>query len=828
MKANRWHGHYEWRFLPHYVIRSTGFPFEWIEQLSFQETSTWAAHMLVHERLLAAHLESLSSLEHQQQIRPLLRHIRKWATRPEVLMRQSLLQLPQFLELPTESQTVLIEWASAWDIQKAAYQAQLEEGRSLFAQELERKRQQLRRIVAHPLYQEALFLSSPDMYHHSVPKYQALPDEARRSSEIKRLEKRFFSYLQRFCGKNETTSFFGPLNYGQIDDAQESTLQVQMRQQGPLVQQREVFLSFWAVKALAGAIQNDIRLQHDVPLALHPMVEIKDDRVLYLHASGQSLTIGSGMLPLLSALDGKQSSRMLLATLPESEQAQAVHLLARLIQVGIIRREIHVPSSAAHPLRAVCEQLRRFPVSPARQQWLERLEGWQRWCDEMAGASLDTRIRLLEQGETWFTAQTGKPARRGDGSLYADRLIFYEETQGHVTHFIMGRALHEHILHRLRGALELSAVQGYREWQHAQACGRTLFSELSPLGEPISFYRFIEALTTRYPTFPQMPSTPEQRAIEHLIASKMSQGEDRCVSLCSEELPIQEHQAEFYSLPDLFFAAPDVQALQRNDFQLVVGKLHSHLLVPGWLSCLYPAEEQLREDISRYLAEVPAFRYLACPEILRRNKGFYTFPGRMITFSEHSLKPQEQVIPLYDLHVVSRPDGMLGLERISSGEPVVLYLSLADQVRYLPFAMFALPGLSHLSLSLGRHTPRIEIDNAVYQRERWEIVSAEWQAHLHADDLTNFTRLQECKQAHNLPDWVYIRGSAERKPYLCDFRNFFCLELLQTILARNSSLIIEEMLPTPADLWLKSDEGRYSCEFRMNVFKLCSAERGTP
>ncbi|MEJ9319197.1 hypothetical protein P4657_20885, partial [Halalkalibacterium halodurans] len=81
-------------------------------------------------------------------------------------------------------------------------------------------------------------------------------------------------------------------------------------------------------------------------------------------------------------------------------------------------------------------------------------------------------------------------------------------------------------------------------------------------------------------------------------------------------------------------------------------------------------------------------------------------------------------------------------------------------------------------------------------------------------------KVEEWRQAEGIPEVVYIKGSDVRKPYWVDFKNYFSLELMQQILLENNEITIEEMLPDPHHLWLKSRKGSHSCELRMSVYKL--------
>jgi hypothetical protein len=813
---------FEWRFFPHYIIRSTGFPFEWLEALAFPRTSDLARQIVQMERSLDAQTGVL--LETAERSGGLPRKSRQKLSR--FLQRREKGAADKLAELELTDRNELLDCAATWDRLAKDYQALLALVPEMFEQELAEKREKLRELVKDRKYQEAVYLSSPDMYANNVPKYlnySPLPD---RNAAIKRMERRFFHYVQRLCGKNETSSFFGPLNYGSIDDADPSYLDAHF-QTGDIIRHREVFLAFWAIKRLAEAIKQDDQLRPHLPVHLHPMVEaVPEKGGLHLHNSGKTVTVGRTLAALLREADGTKSLPELLAHLDEKERLAVEKPLSHLLQAGLLKQELHVPSTMGNPLPYVIEQVAALPPSDQRQMWLERLRGWEAWLTRMsAEQDLQARIELISEGEARFTEQTGESARRGSGSLYADRYIFYEETKGHIERFVMGRRFHEKLCKDLRGALELSAYYGYEQWLHAQRLGKEVFDTISNGGDPVPYYTFVNALRDRYPDSlePFKPQAVEE--IEELVRIKAADS-PHCVELSSAALPIREVTMPLYSLPDLFIASESIDAMAKGDFQVVLGKLHSHVLVPNWMTVFYPNRETLREDLCRELKKTAEFRQLVAPEVVRRNKGFYDFPGRAMQFAELSLKKGDDVIPMYDLEVVLKEDGTLGLRSVKSGEEIRLYIQLADQVTYLPFMLFALPALTHMPISLGDHTPRIVIDGAVYQRERWECEGKAVAELLDKDDAAAFLNVFRFKEKQGMPDVVYIRGLSERKPYVVDFRNFFCVEMLRSIVQNNERLLIEEMLPTPGQLWLNSEAGRYSCEFRMNVWKTRTENKG--
>ena len=67
-----------------------------------------------------------------------------------------------------------------------------------------------------------------------------------RRSETRRIEQQLVSYLQRFCAKNDTASFFGPINYG---DCLPASGGAELTPGRDHLRHREAFMASWAVRA---------------------------------------------------------------------------------------------------------------------------------------------------------------------------------------------------------------------------------------------------------------------------------------------------------------------------------------------------------------------------------------------------------------------------------------------------------------------------------------------------------------------------------------------------------------------------------------------------
>jgi lantibiotic biosynthesis dehydratase-like protein len=106
----------------------------------------------------------------------------------------------------------------------------------------------LRGVARDPMFREAVTWQNPAALDNAVLKLAdgspAKPSTARRREAL------VASYWQRYCAKNDTIGFFGPLAWGRIGDG-ERPLAVRS---GSLWRRRDVRLEAWGVQALAAMI----------------------------------------------------------------------------------------------------------------------------------------------------------------------------------------------------------------------------------------------------------------------------------------------------------------------------------------------------------------------------------------------------------------------------------------------------------------------------------------------------------------------------------------------------------------------------------------------
>ncbi len=103
----------------------------------------------------------------------------------------------------------------------------------------------LRGVACDPMFREAVTWQNPEAHDNAVLKLAdgspAKPNRMRQREEL------VGSYWQRYCAKNDTIGFFGPLAWGRIED---DGPPLAMRS-GALVARRDVHLEAWPIQTLA-------------------------------------------------------------------------------------------------------------------------------------------------------------------------------------------------------------------------------------------------------------------------------------------------------------------------------------------------------------------------------------------------------------------------------------------------------------------------------------------------------------------------------------------------------------------------------------------------
>ncbi|WP_171166069.1 lantibiotic dehydratase [Streptomyces sp. I05A-00742] len=665
-----------------------------------------------------------------------------------------------------------------------------------------RLRRMLRATAARPEFRAAVFLSNPGMYEGMLTGWLArehVPD----TSRFRRVERQAYLYLQRFCGKNETTSTFGPMGYGEVDDG--TGLRVER-----VPVRRSVQLTRWALEELARAIGRDPGLRAHIPLrrsllADDTLPEPPDGRPWPPEAPAvwRHLGAGAASLAALAAETG----------LPARALAGALRSLAA---AGLVHRGLLFPAEDTDGLGGLGRALAALPAVPARTAWADELRDVARELAAFrdAGDAEDAAERrgvLLAALEKRFTALTGSAARRGAGQVYADRLLLFEEASSPFR-IGVGAGLARRIEAAVAAGLDLSAAAGAQ----AQRAQREQAARLlRSAGRPLTFVVYAEAARP-----PGELRSAFGTGAEPLLVKPMATG-----GVAEIDLPVPADTGPLsrYALPDLCLLGSCPEEVAAGP-RVVLARVHHHLLLRGWLTTFAEAPERFDRQVREWLEGCAEGRITRALATTRRNKGFYRFPGRRVAITPADHEGRPGLVPASRLWVGPGPDG---LPRVTdeSGEPVLLYPPLADLTAYPPLAALTPTPVLHRPVRRadGAEAPlgRVRVGGAVYQRASWTLPTAPLAGLRGADA---FLAVRRLVSERRLPRWLFVRVGGERKPVLVDTRSPFAADVLCHLAtgasaSGESSCRAEEMLPGPGDLWLRDERGRYSCELRVQFLR---------
>jgi hypothetical protein len=111
------------------------------------------------------------------------------------------------------------------------------------------------------------------------------------------------SYLQRYCTKNDSIGFFGPIGWGRLSESTE-TITVQPGEE--LIASRQVFFEGWMIDAIADRLAEDEAMHPWLAPRLTPF--LRRDGNTYVTPDGRRLDFGPLASPLLAVCDGTRAA----------------------------------------------------------------------------------------------------------------------------------------------------------------------------------------------------------------------------------------------------------------------------------------------------------------------------------------------------------------------------------------------------------------------------------------------------------------------------------------------------------------------------------------
>ena len=809
-----------WHFLDDLVLRKAGFSFDLLSGLRCPTTYRLLGEASDLDRALArlgvAIREELDSRERAPQ-----------ATGQGPPPQRGRLVLRALKVRTSLSETPGSAQAPAWNRTVARWRGAMAEASAAFAEESAEARRRLLELGGDRRVQEAVYLNSPSFYSHGLlPLVSgALHGTKRRSAEVT-----LTAYLQRFCAKNDTTSYFGPINYGRIGrDAGLPALTYRMTV--PEAWSR-VHASHWFVAELYRKVLADEQLQLALPVERSALIRQSGDQVTVPGLPPMRLDDLCGKV-LRASLPGQ--SGLALAQRLDLDRSRLRPIVSRLNELGILRLRAEPPADRLDVLTAFSEMIAAAPRSSAQQGWLALAAQVTDLLRRFEGSDLPARIELMDELERLCADRLQVSPRRGAGRLYVDRFLLFDQCVGDISELVVAGRLAAAFA-GLTTALDLLAWNarevslGFkrRAWALVQAAG--LAGQTIPLLE----------LLERQPQ-PESAGAADRSAWRRFWASVLDhRAPGRLLALSRSQIEatslVDLSIGGLVAAPDVMLAAADADAIERGDFKIVLAEVHP-IVVPAQLHFYgyHPEAAAVAQRARRALETTFGGTEEAILASTRVSKITESGLQRVRIHQDWlGCSADAEDVPIVDLDAdLAAPDGCSLSIR---GTDRRLYLKrplFADEPMPAVLGLFERPEVWATEIDVADHVPRIEVDGIVIQRERWRFGSADLpDPRTDRDSFEFYASVVAWQKRHEMPQHVFGRllGRGEVKPFLIDFGSpHSCIAFVRECQGAQG-MVATEMYPGPDELWLRGPEGGFTSEFRLNAFsrRPGSAASATP
>ncbi|WP_026416504.1 lantibiotic dehydratase [Actinomadura oligospora] len=689
------------------------------------------------------------------------------------------------------------------------------------------------KVATDPLFREALTWQNLGAARHLARLAEPEPSpgggmtgkELRRARHRRRArESAVVRYWQRYCGKNDTIGFFGPVTWGTLDPDADAAVTARP---GPgLVRSRQVSYEFWVLEAYVTSLLTDPDVAPWLPAGIHPHLAVRDGHLL--QPGKDPVPLDDVEAAVLARCDGVRAAAEIA---PDLRQAA---VLDRLVEGGIVWQGVNMPYNSRAE-RVLRETLEAIPEPRARELALAGLDRLDRARDAVAEAAgdADALADALDNLDAEFTDVTGAEPRRRDGQMYAGRRVCFEDTVRDLD-ISFGRP----VLEALSGPFGRVLLPAAR-WVSAALAEaydeafRKLYERLrEPGADGVPMPLFWDAVQPLL-SGPERPADAvaaefARRWNDLAGIDAATSGESR-LSLDSADLAGRAARlfaadrpgwaaARIHS-PDLHIGASSVAALAAGEFTLVLGEMHTAgpTLDSAVFTDRHPDPDKLREAAAADIG--PQFRPLYptwWPQYTARIAPVLGATDHQLAFTAAPGADPGRVLPLVTLTVTDR-DGTL--EAVGPDGP-------RRPLREVFSLLFGWLGAEAFKrIGTGAHHPRVTLDRLVVVRETWRTTVGETGIAPKKGAVPEYLAARRLRASLGLPERVFAKVGTEIKPTYVDFTGPRSVSAFASMVrsARDASgdgvpVTFTELLPGPEEAWLEDARGRrYSSELRIQI-----------
>lgn len=710
-----------------------------------------------------------------------------------------------------------------------------------FQAEVEEISQRIAAVGHENNFRQAILLQNPAAARRvSQTLSTNLQNATHRGSKDRRDEQLIASYIQRYCMKNDSIGYFGPVGWAKaVDDV--PTMVVNP---GPeLVASSTIYFEHWGIQALANKIAAEKAVKPWLAPRLLPGFHF-DGTGLFV--AGRRLALPQAQAAVLSRCTGEKLAQTIAEELTHpvgsgfSSESDVYMVLDRLVAEGVLAWTIEVPLDV-HPERHLRKLLDRIEDQEIRDSALNDLKDLEQARDSVAAAMGDPSCLdgVLQDLDNTFRRVASADTTRSAGRMYAARTLIYQDCRRDVD-----VQIGPDLLHNLAEPLSLLLTSArwftYRAAELYRSAMKQIYLNLAARTQD-----GIVDMTQFWMEAQGLLLDPPKRLFNSIVPLYQQTWQDilqtdegrRTMEYRSHDLrgrvetefaaPHAGWELARYHSPDVMIIAPGVDGIQRGDYSFVLGEVHMAVnTVRGFFAIeQHPCPEEMMRAMECDLPDprVVPVPPLSWPKTTIRS-AFALISSRdyhlEITNDSYSSAKRSQTLPMAAFVLENTPEGIIVRTRdgwLKFGLLEFFGEALSSEV------------VDYMKLLSRRpHIPRVTIDRLVIARETWSFDAADLKFALAASEAGRFLGARRWAHEYDLPRYVFCRVAVEEKPFFLDFDSPVYVEILcklvRSVLASDQpdhSVVVSEMLPRPDQLWLPDSAGqRYTSEFRMIMFDL--------
>ncbi|MFD5467360.1 lantibiotic dehydratase [Kitasatospora sp. NPDC127059] len=630
-------------------------------------------------------------------------------------------------------------------------------------------------------------------------------------------------YAQRYCAKNESIGFFGPVAWARFDDGP-----TRITGSGELIR-RTISYEVWALKAVAQAWNEDPELLPHLPVRLDPACAPDGDTVRRPHRPPVRLDEAAARLVERLGEAGSVGELADLVGRPPAETFAGLKTLhdQRIVQLGFL---VPLHERPEELLRA---QVRQVPDDRVAKRLLDRLDRLDRARAVLtAAADPDALLAALAGidhalAEAAGEAGPGQDAAPREHARFGRRTPVYHDCRRDLDATIgpaelddlagplgllldsaswlarqVGEAVEEGLLERYRS---LAATRGRVTLSELQFAAADLLSGGGPgVAEAVTDFqlRWAEILD------------PAGAADDVLTVDA-----GRARALADALFPggTPRWSAARLHSPDVMIA--DTPAGPR----WVIGELH--VAVNTMESRLFATQADDRNELVESVrADWPGGRVVPVYPTDGALVSSRTYPPPALdppglfhywSYGTDDGHPSGASSTPAAAMVVLEQDGELVAGAGDAGWTAPVLECFGEFVSALAADLFQI-------LPPAERTPRVVIGDVTVARASWRFALADVPAGATRAKDVGHDRLRAWAAAQGMPRHVFVRTPLERKPFYVDWHAPLLVENLGRLVRKMRAegtggwIKVAEMLPAPDQLWLTDPHGRrFTSELRL-------------